>query len=81
MTDLTSAQWSFLAGLRHGPHAATADQDASVIGPLIRSELVDWSDDVIVPRNRRMLPSATFTLTPRGAAHLVKRQADAFSLR
>jgi hypothetical protein len=43
--DLTREQRTFLADLRKGTCGATAAQDASVIGPLIRANLVRWDDN------------------------------------
>ena len=36
---------TFLADLRKGACTAAATHDASVIGPLIRANLVRWDDD------------------------------------
>jgi hypothetical protein len=55
--------------------------DARIVGPVIPAELEDWTGDVSFVLQRGIPPSATFTLSPRGAAHLVERQAGAIQLR
>jgi hypothetical protein len=54
---------AFSAYLRMGTCRATATQDASVIGPLIRANLVRWDDDPSKAVGRRE-PTATPTLLP-----------------
>ena len=67
---LTKEQMTFLADLRKATRRATAGQDASVIGPLIRANLVRWDDDPSAAARRREPPGSTFTLTPLGEACL-----------
>ena len=74
--DLTPEQRAFLADLRKGTLQATAGQDASVIGPLIRANLVRWDDDPKEAGSRRKPPGSTFTLTPLGEARLAKHEAE-----
>jgi hypothetical protein len=74
--DLTREQIIFLADLRKGTCRATAAQDASVIGPLIRANLVRWDDDPSEAANRRKPPGSTFTLTPLGEACLAEHEAQ-----
>ena len=66
--ELTQEQLTFMADLRAGTLRATAAQNASVIGPLIRANLVRWDDDTSVAASRRKPPDTTFTLTPLGEA-------------
>lgn len=72
---LTRKQLTFLADLRKGTCAATAAQDAGVIGPLIRANLVGWDDDPSKEAGRRNPQGSTFTLTPLGEACLTKHEA------
>ncbi len=65
--DLTVEQLAFLADLRKGTRRATAAQDASVIGPLIRANLVRWDDDPSEAEIRQKPQGGTFTLTEFGA--------------
>lgn len=76
--QLTHAQWGFLTDLRHGPCAAIAGQDASVIGPLIRAGLVAWTDDVAGIRWWRPRPAASFALTMMGAMRMADHDAATF---
>lgn len=69
---LTPEQLTFLIDLQNGTCRATAAQDASVIGPLIRADLVRWDVD---PASRRNPQGSTFSLTPRGEACLAEHQA------
>lgn len=69
--DLTREQVAFLAELRAGGCRAVAAQDASVIGPLIRANLVHWQDDPSEAAIRKP-PGSTFTLTPLGEACLAE---------
>jgi hypothetical protein len=74
--DLTREQMTFLADLRKGTCRATAAQDASVIGPLIRANLVRWDDDPSDAGTRRQPRDSTFTLTPLGEACLAEHEAQ-----
>lgn len=69
--ELTAAQLSYLRALSQHPAAATHNVDASVVGPLIRANLVRWDDDAGAPARRRLTPGSTFTLTPEGAQLLI----------
>jgi hypothetical protein len=73
--DLTREQLAFLADLRKGARRATAAQDASVIGPLIRANLVRWEDDPGKAARRRESWGSTFTLTTLGEASLLEHDA------
>jgi hypothetical protein len=73
--DLTHDQFAFLAGLRKGRCPATAAQDAVVIGPLIRANLVRWDDDPSETGTLRKLRGTNFTLTSLGEVCLVEHQA------
>ena len=71
--DLTTEQLAFLADLRRGTCRATAAQDASVIGPLIRANLVRWDDN---PSAAGQKPQgSTFILTGLGEARLAGHEA------
>jgi hypothetical protein len=70
MMQLTPAQWTFMTDLLGGPRVAAACQDASMIGPLIRAELVAWTDEADRPPHRRAEPAASFALTLLGARHM-----------
>ena len=74
--DLTREQMTFLADLRKGTCRATAAQDATVIGPLIRANLVRWDNDPSEAANRRRPPGSTFTITPLGEACLAGHEAQ-----
>lgn len=74
--DLTREQMAFLIDLQKGTCRATAAQDASVIGPLIRANLVRWDVDPSAASSRRNPQGSTFSLTPLGAAYLVERVAQ-----
>ena len=71
--QLTDAQWTFLQSLRQAPVAAVHEVDASVVGPLIRANLVRWDDDAGAEARRHLTPRSTFTLTPAGAQLLAER--------
>lgn len=73
--DLTREQRAFLADLRYGTRPATAIQDAVVIGPLIRANLVRWDDDPREAGTRRKPRGTIFTLTPLGEACLAEHEA------
>ena len=73
--DLTPEQMTFLAGLRRGACRAIAAQDATVIGPLIRANLVRWDDDPREAAGSRRPPGSTFTLTPLGEVCLAVHEA------
>ena len=67
--DLTREQMAFLIDLQKGTCRATAAQDASVIGPLIRANLVRWDVDSSEAACRRNPQGSTFSLTPLGEAY------------
>jgi hypothetical protein len=71
--DLTQEQMAFLVDLQKGTCRATAAQDASVIGPLIRANLVRWEVDPSEAASRRNPQGSTFSLTPLGEAYLAER--------
>jgi hypothetical protein len=73
--DLTQEQLTFMTDLRTGTRPATAAQNASVIGPLIRANLVRWDDDKGEAASRRKPPGTTFTLTSLGEACLAEHEA------
>jgi len=79
--ELTNEQMAFLADLRNGTCRAEAALDASMIGPLIRANLVRLDDDPAAAARRRRPPGTTFTLTGLGeqclAEHEVRRQPTA----
>jgi hypothetical protein len=81
MMQRTPAQWTFLADLARGSRATIACQDASMIGPLIRAELVAWTDDAGGPPHRRAEPNATFALTMLGARHTGGRDVETHQVR
>ena len=70
--DLMQEQLAFLADLRKGARRASAAQDASMIGPLIRANLVCWEDDQRGAAARRNPPGSSFTLTDLGEAALAE---------
>jgi hypothetical protein len=72
--DLTREQADFLAGLRKGTCRASAAQDASVIGPLIRANLVRWEDDPGKAGTGRKPQGSSFTLTELGEASLAEHE-------
>ena len=72
---LTREQAIFLADLRRGTRSATAAQDASMIGPLIRANLVRWEDDPSETAGRRNPAGSTFTLTALGEVCLAEHEA------
>lgn len=74
--DLTQEQVAFLVDLQKGTSRATAAQDASVIGPLIRANLVRWEMDPSAAASRRNPQGSTFSLTPLGEAYLAERGAQ-----
>lgn len=74
--DLTQEQIAFLISLQKGSCPATAAQDASVIGPLIRASLVRWEVDPSEAASRRNPQGSTFSLTPLGEAYLAERVAQ-----
>src|ERR1700747_2945907 len=63
-TDLTQEQMAFLVDLQKGTSRATAAQDASVIGPLIRANLVRWEVDPSEGASRRN-PQVAPSVLPR----------------
>ena len=62
--ELTPEQLAFLADLRERTCRATAAQDARVIGPLIRTNLVRWEDDPSEAGTRRRPRGSTFCSYP-----------------
>jgi len=74
--DLTREQMAFLIDLKSGTCRATAAQDASVIGPLIRANLVRWDVDAGKAAGRRNPRGTTFSLTPLGEVCLAEREAQ-----
>lgn len=60
--NLTQEQWMFLIDLRRGTCRATAAQDAGVIGPMIRANLVRWDVDPSVGAKRRIHRAARLIL-------------------
>ncbi len=73
--DLTRKQITFLADLRNGACPAAATQDACVIGPLIRANLVRWDVDPSQAASRRNPPGSIFTLTSLGEVCLAEHEA------
>jgi len=73
--DLTEDQMRFLAELRKGACRATAAQDAAMIGPLIRANLVRWDDDPGEGVGRDGPRRSTFTITAGGEAVLAEHEA------
>ena len=73
--NLTREQAIFLADLRRGTCNATAAQDARMIGPLVRANLVRWDDDPSKTAGRRNPAGSTFTLTALGEACLAEHEA------
>jgi hypothetical protein len=71
----TTSQMTFLAGLRDGARRAAARLDASMVGPLIRANLVQWDDEPGDVARRRCPPSTTFSLTRLGALLLAEHEA------
>ena len=71
----TAPQLIFLADLRHGPRRADAHLDASMVGPLIRANLVQWDDEPGDAARRRRPPSTIFALTWLGACLLAEHEA------
>lgn len=74
--DLTREQMAFLIDLQNGTCRATAAQDASVIGPLIRANLVRWAVDSSEAASRRNPQGSTFSLTPLGEVCLAEHKAQ-----
>jgi len=73
--DLTRKQLAFLADSRKGMCLATAAQDGTVIGPLIRADLVRWDDNPSEAGTRCKPLGSTFNLTPLGEVCLGEREA------
>ena len=73
--NLTQDQMAFLADLRKGSCRATAGQDAGVIGPLIRANLVRWEDDPSQGAGRGKHLGSSFVLTSLGEACLADHEA------
>jgi hypothetical protein len=71
----TAPQLTFLADLRQGPRRADPDLDASMVGPLIRANLVQWDDEPGHAARRRRPPSTIFALTRLGACVLAEHEA------
>ena len=74
--NLTREQLTFLTDLRMGACRAVAALSASVIGPLIRANLVRWDDDPSETARRRRPPGSTFTLTSLGEQCLAQHEAE-----
>jgi hypothetical protein len=74
--DLTREQTAFWIDLQNGTCRATAAQDASVIGPLIRANLVRWDVDRSEAASRRNPQGSTFSLTPLGEVCLAEHEAQ-----
>jgi hypothetical protein len=73
-TTLSTLQAAFLSALRQAPQRAAAHLDASMIGPLIRANLVQWDDEPDAT-GRRQVPHSTFSLTHLGAECLAAHEA------
>jgi hypothetical protein len=73
---LTREQLAFLTDLKKGTCRANAAQDASVIGPLIRANLVRWDVDPCEAAGRRNPQGSTFSLTLLGEACLAAGIAE-----
>lgn len=71
--ELTREQLEFLTDLKRGTLRARAAQDASVIGPLIRANLVRWDVDPSGEANRRNPAGSTFSLTQLGETFLAQQ--------
>jgi hypothetical protein len=71
----TAPQVTFLTNLRNGARRASAAMDASMVGPLIRANLVRWDDDPDAAARRRRPPGSTFTLTSLGVQLLADHEA------
>lgn len=74
---LTVQQLAFLMDLRKGARPAIAAQDASVIGPLIRADLVRWDDNPSETGTRRRPQGSSFALTETGALRLAEHEKQA----
>jgi hypothetical protein len=74
--NLTREQRAFLIDLQKGTCRATAAQDVSVIGPLVRANLVRWDADPSKAASRRNPRGSTFSLTPLGEAYLAEHEAQ-----
>ena len=74
--DLTREQVAFLADLRKGSRSAVPALDASMIGPLIRANLVRWDDDTSDEARQRRPPGSTFTLTALGEQRLAEHDGQ-----
>jgi len=73
----TARQLTFLTDLRGGACRAAAHLDASMVGPLIRANLVQWDDESGDVARRRHPPGTTFALTGPGALLLAQHEAGA----
>jgi hypothetical protein len=74
--NLTRQQVAFLADLRTGARRAVRALDASMIGPLIRANLVRWDDDQRETARPRRPLGSTFALTALGEKCLVEQEAQ-----
>jgi hypothetical protein len=74
--NLTREQVAFLADLRTGSRSAVAALDASMIGPMIRANLVRWDDDTSEEARHRRPPGSTFSLTALGEQRLAEHEAQ-----
>ena len=73
--ELTMRQLTFLAGLREDARRAAAHLDTSMVGPLIRANLVQWDDEPGDTARRRRPPRTVFVLTGLGACLLAEHEA------
>jgi hypothetical protein len=71
----TTPQLTFLADLRRSAQRAASHLDASMVGPLIRANLVRWDDEPGDAARRRRPPSTIFSLTALGACLLAEHEA------
>lgn len=71
----TTRQFNFLAELRRGARRAASHMDASMVGPLIRANLVQWDDEPGDAARRRRPPGTIFTLTELGACLLTEHES------
>jgi len=71
----TTRQLTFLADLRRGARRAAVHLDASMVGPLIRANPVQWDDEPGDAARRRRPPSTIFALTGLDACLLAEHEA------
>jgi hypothetical protein len=77
--EQTREQVMFLIDLQKKTCRAAAAQDASVIGPLIRANLVRWDLDPSEAASRRNPQGSTFSLTRHGETFLAEHATSALS--